>query len=96
MRNNQLEVKNILFTLGLLFCFGLVILGLLGGTDSVGTTRTLQNMGYTNVVTSGRRFLARSNGEFYSTEFTATSPTGKKVSGVVTQGFFKPSTVRWD
>lgn len=96
MRNNQLEVKNILLTLVFLVCFGLVVFGAIGGTDPVGTTKTLQSMGYNNIATSGRRFLVRSEGEFYSTEFTAVSPTGSKVSGVVTKGFFKPSTVRWD
>lgn len=81
--------------LGILLILGLMALGICGFSDSQGATRVLTQMGYTNITTTGIRPFARGENEFYSTGFTATSPTGQIVTGTVTKGW-RGSTVRWD
>ncbi len=81
--------------LSILFLLVLCILGVCGWDDPQGATRVLTQMGYTKIVTTGIRPLARGDNEYYSTGFTATSPTGQIVTGTVTKGL-RGMTVRWD
>lgn len=64
-------------------------------TDEESATKVLSEQGYTDVVTSGYSFLGCGRDDVYRTEFSAVSPTGKRVNGVVCGGWFKGSTVRF-
>lgn len=56
----------------------------------------LEALDYSNIKITGYRWFACSNDDFYSTGFTATTSSGKKVTGTVCSGiFFKNSTVRY-
>jgi hypothetical protein len=77
---------------GVSLVFGAIIFA----TDSDGATRTLQQQGYTNIVITGPRPLSKGQDDLYSTGFEATSPSGARVTGVVTRGLFKGSTIRFD
>lgn len=58
--------------------------------------RVLEDQGYTDVeITGWRPFMADRNDTF-STGFKAISPSGAKVTGAVTGGFLKGSTIRLD
>ena len=83
----------VLVGIAIAIVIGLVILG---PTDSDGATRTLQNAGYTNIQITGPRPLMRGQDDVFSTGFEATGPTGQRVSGAVTGGWFKGSTIRFD
>lgn len=65
-------------------------------TDKDGAIRILQQQGYTDIVITGGRFFGRSSGDVYCTGFEATSSNGTRVSGVVTKGWVKGSTIRFD
>jgi hypothetical protein len=65
-----------------------------GCTDKGGATRTLEQAGYKNIRTTGYRWLA--GDDAFRTGFEATSPSGMRVTGAVTRGWFKGSTIRID
>ncbi len=66
-------------------------------TSSKSTTRTLQAAGYSSIEITGWRPFAKSKGDWYSTGFKATGPTGVVVTGTVTGGLlFKGNTIRTD
>lgn len=88
-------LQNLGMGLIILIFVGFLIVSIIGFTDGPGTTTILHQMGYTHITITGRRPFALGENEYYSTGFTATSPTGVAVSGVVTKGF-RGSTVRWD
>lgn len=74
----------------------LVALGLCAGCTSKGTTeRVLQEQGYTNVVAGSYDWFGCGKGDTFATKFTATSPAGKSVNGVVCSAWFKGSTIRF-
>ncbi len=53
-------------------------------------------MGFTNIRTTGYKWFACSEDDWYHTGFIATNPQGMEVGGVVCSGFFfKNSTVRF-
>ena len=76
------------------------LLGLTACTDAPDARRVLENEGFTNVQTGGYAFFMCDTGkhgsDVYATQFTATGPTGRVVSGAVCKGWFKGSTVRFD
>lgn len=75
---------------------GLLALGLSACSDAPTAERILRNQGYTNIKTTGYAwFGCDSKSDNYSTGFTATSPNGTKVEGVVCSGFFKGGTIRF-
>ena len=76
----------------------MLVFGLAGGCkDAAGTKRVLAQNGYTNIVITGWRPFMKSDTDWYSTGFEATSPNGSKVTGAVTSGlFWKGSTIRFD
>lgn len=63
-------------------------------THPVTTERVLREAGYTNINVGGYAWFAGDEGDTFATKFTATSPTGAKVRGVVTKGPFKANTIR--
>lgn len=66
-------------------------------TDSNKATRVLSDQGYTNIQITGYAFLGCSEDDTFSTGFTATSPAGKQVSGVVCSSWFtKGATIRFN
>lgn len=81
---------------GVLFVGYLVAAACGGFTDPKGATRVLQDQGYTNIEITGWRPFAGSDDDTFHTGFSATSPGGRRVTGVVTSGFFKGNTVRLD
>jgi hypothetical protein len=67
-----------------------------GCTQSDKTVHLLQQQGYTNITITGWRPFMASSGESFSTGFEATAPNGNRISGAVTGGFLKGSTIRFD
>ncbi len=68
---------------------------LVGCTDANGARHALEAQGFTDIVIGDYAPFACAKGDDYATQFTATNPHGKRVSGVVCSGFLKGSTVRW-
>ena len=68
---------------------------LVGCTDAEEAKRAVENIGGTDVKITGFRFFGCDR-EGFRTGFTATSATGKRISGVVCSGWFKGATVRFD
>ncbi len=58
--------------------------------------RVLADQGYTHIEITGWRPFMKSQNDWYSTGFKATSPSGKTVTGAVTGGLFKGNTIRFD
>lgn len=65
-------------------------------TDSDGAKRHLSALGFTEIETDGYRFFGCGQEDGWRTGFTAVSPNGTRVSGVVCDGMFKGATVRFD
>ena len=65
-------------------------------TDPQNTRRVLQTQGFTKIQITGYDFFTCSDDDFYHTGFTATSPNGQYVEGVVCQGIFKGATIRFE
>lgn len=58
--------------------------------------RVLEQQGYTEIQTGGYAFWACSEDDRIRTKFTATSPSGHRVSGAVCSGLLlKNSTIRF-
>ena len=57
--------------------------------------KALKAQGFTDVTTGGYAFFGCGNDDAFHTEFTATNPTGQRVSGVVCSGWFKGATIRY-
>jgi hypothetical protein len=58
--------------------------------------RVLQEQGYTNIETGGYAWFSCGEGDHYQTKFTATSPSGHRVIGVVCSGLLlKSTTIRF-
>jgi hypothetical protein len=74
----------------------LVIFSIRGCTDEQGARRVLEDNGYKNVTITGFRWWMKGKDDIYSTGFEATAPSGNRVSGAVTRGWFKGSTIRFD
>lgn len=55
----------------------------------------LEKAGFSNIEIGGYDFFACSKGDTFATEFTATNPLGKRVSGTVCCGIFKSCTIRF-
>lgn len=58
--------------------------------------KVLEDQGYTEIRITGWRPFMAGEKESHSTGFEAISPSGKEVSGAVTGGLFKGSTIRFD
>ena len=65
--------------------------------DSARTKQVLEQQGYLDIVPAGYGWFACGDDDFYSTRFSAISPSGHRVAGVVCTGLFlKASTIRFD
>jgi|688.fasta_scaffold2019002_1 hypothetical protein len=64
--------------------------------DILGATKTLKSSGYSPLEVGGYDWFSGSKSDFYSTKFKAISPSKDTVTGTVTKGFFKGSTIRLD
>lgn len=73
-----------------------VALTLTGCTKPGATERILTEQGYTNIDAGGYGWLSCGQDDAFRTNFTATAPNGKRVSGTVCSGWFKGHTVRFD
>lgn len=62
-------------------------------TNDEGARDALDAAGYTDITLNGYGWFSCGDDAF-STQFTATNPRGKKVSGVVCCGFAKACTIR--
>jgi len=67
-----------------------------GCTQPEKATKLLEKSGYTDIEITGWRPFMKSEDEMFSTGFKAISPSGSLVSGAVTAGFWKGSTIRFD
>lgn len=56
----------------------------------------LGKQGFTNIETHGWSPFGCGEEDTFTTKFSATSPIGEHVTGVVCSGFFKGATVRFD
>lgn len=56
----------------------------------------LASQNYTNIQVLGYGWGKCGNGDIYATNFSATAPSGKKITGCVCSGFMKGHTVRFD
>ena len=63
-------------------------------TDSDGARKVLERSGCKEVKTGGYNYFNGSEDDMYKTKFTAIAPNGEIVSGCVTKGLFKGSTIR--
>lgn len=80
----------------LLALLALALLGLSACTDADGTRRTLSAQGYTDIEITGFRPFMKGKDDTFSTGFKAKSPGGQVVTGAVTRGYLKGSTIRLD
>lgn len=73
----------------------LVFFTLIGCSSSNDAQKALKAAGYTDIQTHGKAFFACSEDDTFSTKFSATNPSGKRVSGTVCSGWIKGSTIRF-
>lgn len=71
-------------------------IALVGCTREDDTRRVLEVSGYTNIEITGYRPFMASKDDLFSTGFRAKAPNGQIVTGAVTAGVFKGSTIRLD
>lgn len=65
-------------------------------SSSNDANKALKALGFTDIQTTGYKWFACSDDDWYHTGFIAKNPQGTEVSGVVCSGFFfKNSTVRF-
>ena len=67
-----------------------------GCTDETTAKRVLEAQGYTQIEFTGYRPFMSGEGDVYSTGFRAKGVNGQTVTGAVTNGPFKGSTIRFD
>lgn len=82
--------------IGLTLILPLVLISIAGCSSSDEATRVLRQSGYSQIEITGWRPLMAGQDDVYSTGFRAKSPSGEVVTGAVTSGWFKGSTVRLD
>lgn len=71
-----------------------IIITMASCTDPNGATKCLEGSGYTEITTNGYDFFNGSKDDFYKTKFRAKAINGEVVTGCVTKGIFKGSTIR--
>lgn len=77
----------------LLIVFALLISGCSSHNDAV---KSLEAAGYTNIKTHGYSFFGCSEGNDFSTKFTAKNQNGKTINGAVCSGWFKGGVIRYE
>lgn len=95
MTKNQLMSGMIGIQVCVLLIF--VIMVSLGGcTDKDKSTSILESQGYTQIQAGGYSLFGCGEADVWRTKFTAKSPNGTIVDGVVCEGIFKGATVRFN
>jgi len=95
-RNGE-KIMTIIVTIITVMIFAFILLfAPVACTDEETTRRVLSQQGYTDIRITGFRFFGGGEGDMYKTGFEAISPTGHAVTGVVTNGWTKGATVRFD
>jgi len=94
-------LKNCTLVEGLIIVLIVLVLAALGWmrwpkVDSVGAVNTLTRQGYVDIEITGRSFWGCSEDDVWRTKFSAISPSGHAVRGVVCEGILKGSTIRFD
>jgi hypothetical protein len=79
-----------------LLILAIIVFTLTSCTDEVGAKKTLDRNNYKPIAVGGYGFFAGSDGDIYKTNFKAVAPNGDTVTGCVTKGVFKGSTIRLD
>lgn len=74
----------------------LVVLAVTACTDPAGATKVLTDNGFTDISVGGYSWTGCGRDDMYATEFSATSPAGKRVNGVICAGAWKGSTIRFE
>lgn len=74
----------------------LLLITLVGCTNSSTAERVLVGAGYKNVTLTGYRFFGCGEDDLFHDGFEATGPTGQRITGVVCGGILKGSTIRLD
>lgn len=72
-----------------------VLLALSGCTDPDRASKVLADNGFTSIKLGGYSWTGCAKGDNYATEFSAVSPAGKQISGVVCSAWLKGSTIRF-
>ena len=76
-----------------------IVVGLLliSCTDKKGATKALLDSGFHSIQVGGYSFFGGGKDDIYKTKFKAYSPDSSRVvTGVVSSGWFKGSTIRLD
>lgn len=74
----------------------IIIRLMIGFTNPTEAARTLESSGYSEIKLNGWAGIwSCGEGDTYADEFSATNPSGKRVTGVVCCGLFKGCTVRF-
>jgi hypothetical protein len=74
----------------------LLVLAFSSCTDNSGATKALERNNYKPIAVGGYGFFAGSESDVYKTNFKAVAPNGDTVTGCVTKGWIKGSTIRLD
>jgi hypothetical protein len=64
-------------------------------SDGEGTTKLLEDQGYTNIVIKGYDHFSCHEDDTFATEFEATSPSGHIIHGTVCRDVCKGSYIRF-
>ncbi len=68
---------------------------MMGCTDTPKSTKLLKSQGYTKIYITGYPAVGCGEYDFWKTGFTAISPSGKRVTGIVCEGVTKGQTIRF-
>ncbi len=79
-----------------LFVIVAALVGPSACTDETSARRVLSAAGYTDIEITGWRPMMAGEHDVFSTGFRAKGPNGAAISGAVTSGAFKGSTIRFD
>lgn len=82
-------------TVGILLVSGMFV-SCTGLPDPDGAYHVLETNGYSFISITGRRVFGCGEGDVFRTGFTAKSPNGQSVTGVVCKGILKGHTIRFD
>ncbi len=80
---------------GIILIIGLIY-SVVGLPDPDGAYSVLETNGYSAISITGGRFFGCGEGDVFRTGFSAKSPNGQSVTGVVCKGIFKGNTIRFD
>lgn len=83
------------FTVSIILFIWLII-SFIGLPDPDGAYDVLETNGYSAISITGKRFFACGEGDVFRTGFSAKSPNGKSVTGVVCKPIFGGKRIEFD